>query len=195
MKVRKGFTLIELLVVVAIIALLIAILMPALARAKTLAKRTVCLTHLKAIGLATRAYASGNEDQMVEVSGAAGTGNFAQALLTTYTVISQTGGTDAGYGLGRLFTTGYLSDIRVAWCPTQPDVAFNMDPGNVILPWDSKYSKATKVMYRSSYDYQANHNGNALAYTKLGQYPEFLRRYKSALNPLQAGWESFWRLT
>jgi len=44
---RKGFTLIELLVVIAIIALLMAILMPALARVKEQARTVACLANLK----------------------------------------------------------------------------------------------------------------------------------------------------
>jgi len=54
--VRRGFTLIELLVVVAIIALLIAILLPSLARAKQVSIRTQCGTNLSAIGRAMQAY-------------------------------------------------------------------------------------------------------------------------------------------
>ena len=56
----KGFTLVELLVVIAIIALLIAILLPSLARARELSKRTVCSTRLKAIGTASEIYSNDN---------------------------------------------------------------------------------------------------------------------------------------
>ncbi len=60
MRRTKGFTLIELLVVIAIIALLIAILLPSLARARELAKRTVCGTQLKAVGSAAVMYGNDN---------------------------------------------------------------------------------------------------------------------------------------
>ncbi len=56
----KGFTLVELLVVIAIIALLIAILLPSLARARELSKRTVCSTRLKSIGNAAEMYSNDN---------------------------------------------------------------------------------------------------------------------------------------
>ncbi len=51
MRIKKGFTLIELLVVIAIIAVLMAILFPALNRAREQGKRTMCMGNLKQLAL------------------------------------------------------------------------------------------------------------------------------------------------
>ena len=70
---RGAFTLIELLVVVAIIAILMAILMPTLSRAREQGKRGACLNNVKQLALSWNLYADDYDGRMVNANTARGT--------------------------------------------------------------------------------------------------------------------------
>src|SRR6185437_10459407 len=124
-----GFTLIELLVVVAIIALLIAMLLPALGQAREVSRRSVCLANLKGLNTGWHIYASDYSDQVnLGISYEPGDAGFGaidwretsfiywsqQSAVSSVTPTAQSD----FIGLGRLYETQIVKSQLSFNCPT-----------------------------------------------------------------------------
>lgn len=120
---RRGFTLIELLVVVAILAVLVSILLPALNGARQQAKSTACLANMRSLGLAVHLYVQDNNDRFPSfgyVHG--GESDPEKSWITTLAhEYGQSGGDTSGSGAGTHLRSA-VKDIRR--CPSDRSVYF-----------------------------------------------------------------------
>jgi prepilin-type N-terminal cleavage/methylation domain-containing protein len=144
MKRKEGFTLIELLIVISIIALLMAVLLPALSRAREQAKRAVCGNNLKQIGVAMIGYTGDYDDALPWYGNPPNKPD--KDDLHPYAAFrckhapndnyyqNGTSGCPAGDGgrpipmkLGCLWARGYIGDGKVFYCPSNRDPQYRYE--------------------------------------------------------------------
>jgi prepilin-type N-terminal cleavage/methylation domain-containing protein len=120
MKIRKAFTLIELLVVVAIIALLLAIIMPALKKAKAYSLKAICKSNNHQLGITFGNYETTyNYNFRLKTDWAYfnGTGDYAYESYDT------SKNKQAPYAIAAFLKCGLLTDRKVLFCPAVKSIS------------------------------------------------------------------------
>ena len=175
MRRTRAFTLIELLVVVAIIAVLIAILLPALGRAKEVAKRTRCLANIHINHEAIMSYSN-------DYNGCVPQTPIATNSAPTITQPNATGGGftftpnlwryHSNNGLILTNLLGYMKDVRVFYCPSNTWAPYFDTYGKSWVRPDGTYlvpssSAAGSVTHYFGYSYQLHSTTNPFQTTSI----------------------------
>jgi prepilin-type N-terminal cleavage/methylation domain-containing protein/prepilin-type processing-associated H-X9-DG protein len=143
----RAFTLIELLVVIAIIAILAAILFPVFAQAKESAKKSVCLSNMKQLGLGFKMYITDNEDRFPKIDWNDG---------RPYDAALPDGRTFRGWaGTWVLYVYPYVKNQGVYVCPTDAhpkNPAWAPQDDGKVNPYQNDWGKPFPMSYGINHD-------------------------------------------
>ena len=148
-KITSGFTLIELLVVIAIIAMLLAILMPSLKKAKEASRQVVCLSNLDTLVTSWEMYSMDNDQKICPPFTGGADGGMVKSWVNDGEKgkSNHTGGTQFAIRDGLLWS--YVNEIKTYHCPTDKSkrlrsyaMSFSMGGGNGL------YTSSTGDTYR-----------------------------------------------
>jgi prepilin-type N-terminal cleavage/methylation domain-containing protein/prepilin-type processing-associated H-X9-DG protein len=146
----NGFTLIELLVVISIVGLLIAILLPALAKAREAAKLSACSSNLKQIGVGAYSYSTDNKGMVVLCQDPA---LGVQALSPKYYV---------QYSLFKTFAIDYLSAPRTG---SQLYTGALRCPGKKVVDDSGRVITASYLLGQAVANWYTRYTGNGMNYS------------------------------
>jgi prepilin-type N-terminal cleavage/methylation domain-containing protein/prepilin-type processing-associated H-X9-DG protein len=150
---KGGFTLVELLVVIGIISVLIAMLLPALNKARDAAKKVSCASNLRQVGLALQMYANDNKGWLPPSYLNGNPATSAQDYSSPFGPSAYSLWTRAGLLLGQSASgIHYLSSSDVLFCPADEWGSSNRSQTVKYFGYCPKYPGDTTYAY-TSYTY------------------------------------------